>query len=95
MLHNNHPSVIDLPSILTVPTWFIYSCNEHSINTAHLMLHTNHSLTHTATKNVNVPIWFSHPCNEHSINHDHLLTHILNLTFKVNTYDLFFAGLFL
>jgi hypothetical protein len=40
-------SLIDLPNVLTVPTWFSYPCSEHSINITHLMLHTNHSLTQT------------------------------------------------
>jgi hypothetical protein len=43
-------SLIDIPNIITVPTWFSYPCSEYSINIAHLMLHTNHSLTHRLTQ---------------------------------------------
>ena len=68
-------SLIDLPNILTVPTWFSYPCSEHSTNTAHLMLHTNHSLTHRLTNILTVPTWFSYHCSEYSINTADLMLH--------------------
>jgi hypothetical protein len=87
-------SLIDLPNILTVPTWFSYPCSEYSTNTVHLMLHTNHHSLIDLPNILTVPTWFSYPCSEHSTNTAHLMLHTNHsLTQTYPTFLLYLHGL--
>ena len=50
-------SLIDLPNIPTVPTWFSYSCSEYIASITRSLIDLPNILT--------VPTWFSYSCSEY------------------------------